>query len=100
MKTRFKHLLFAAVPFWAVQLVVLLTRYIDSRVVVQMYLPIFVVAAALLLGILLAVTVGKRRKKTTKVPSGEPEALMESQAEAAAVPKPEETSEQEQLRQK
>ena len=49
MKTRFKHLLFASVPFWAVQLVVLLTGYIDSKVVVQMYLPIFVVTAALLL---------------------------------------------------
>ena len=58
-------------------------------------LPVWVlpvVAAALLLGILLAVTVGKRRKKTTKVLSGEPE--------AAAMPKPEETSGQEQLRQK
>ena len=49
MKTRFKHLLFAAVPFWIVQLVALLIGYIDSKVVVQMYLPIFVVTAALLL---------------------------------------------------
>ena len=49
MKTRFKHLLFAAVPYWIVQLILLLTRYIDSKVVVQMYLPIFVVAAFLLL---------------------------------------------------
>ena len=49
MKTRFKHLLFAAVPFWIVQLVVLLTGYTDSRVILQMYLPAFVVTAALLL---------------------------------------------------
>ena len=49
MKTRFKHLLFAAVPFWIVQLILLLIRYIDPKVVVQMYLPIFVVTAALLL---------------------------------------------------
>ena len=49
MKTRLKHLLFAAVPYWIVQLILLLTGYIDSRVVAQMYLPIFVVTAALLL---------------------------------------------------
>ena len=49
MKTRLKHLLFAAVPYWIVQLVVLLTGYTDSRVILQMYLPMFVVTAALLL---------------------------------------------------
>ena len=66
MKTRFKHLLFAAVLFWIVQLIVLLTGYIDSRVVLQMYLPVFAVTAAHLLvgwffaghGLWLGATVG------------------------------------------
>ena len=49
MKTRLKHLLFAAVPYWLVQLILLLTGYIDSRVVVQPYLPIFIVASLMIL---------------------------------------------------
>lgn len=49
MKTRCKHLLFAAILYWIVQLILLLTGYIDSRAVAQMYLPMFVVTAALLL---------------------------------------------------
>ena len=49
MKTRFKHLLFAAVSYWFVQLILLLTGYIDSRVVVQPYLPIFIVASLMIL---------------------------------------------------
>jgi len=49
MRTRLKHLLAASIPFWVVQLFLLLVRYTDSRVTLQMYLPIFVVTAALLL---------------------------------------------------
>ena len=66
MKTRFKHLLFAAVPFWIVQLVVLLTGYTDSRVILQIYLPAFIVVTLLLLrgqyiaghGVWLSATIG------------------------------------------
>ena len=49
MKTRLKHLLAAAIPYWVVQLIMLLSGYIDSRVILQMYVPIFLVAAVLLL---------------------------------------------------
>ena len=49
MKKRLKHLLAASIPFWVVQLILLLSGYTDRRVVLQMYLPIFVVSAALLL---------------------------------------------------
>ena len=49
MKTRFKHLLFSAVPYWSVQLILLLTRYIDAKVIVQMYLPVFIVASLMIL---------------------------------------------------
>jgi len=49
MKTRLKHLLAAALPFWLIQLILLLSRYIDSRVIMQMYLPVFVVVTGFLL---------------------------------------------------
>jgi len=49
MKRRLKHLLVAAIPYWVVQLTMLLSGYIDNRVILQMYVPIFVVATALLL---------------------------------------------------
>ena len=49
MKTRFKHLLFATVSYWLVQLILLLTGYIDTRVVLQLYLPVFIVASLMIL---------------------------------------------------
>ena len=49
MKTRFKHQIFAAVPYWIVQVVVLYSGYIDGDVILRIFLPIFVAAAALLL---------------------------------------------------
>ena len=49
MKTKLKHLLVASIPYWAVQLLLLLGGYTDGRVISQIYLPIFVVTAALLL---------------------------------------------------
>ena len=66
MKTRLKHLLFAAVPYWIVQVVIWCSGYIDSDVILRIFLPIFVLAAALLLmgqfwgghGVWLSPTVG------------------------------------------
>ena len=49
MKNRFKHLLAAAIPYWLVQMILLLVGYTDSRLIVQMYLPVFVVTTAHLL---------------------------------------------------
>ena len=49
MKMKLKHLLAAAIPFWLIQLILLLSGYTDGRVIAQMYLPMFVVTAALLL---------------------------------------------------
>ena len=66
MKTRFKHLLFAAIPYWIVQAVVLCSGYIDGDVILRIFLPIFVIAAAFFLleqfwaghGVWLSPTVG------------------------------------------
>lgn len=66
MKTRFKHLLAAAIPFWLVQAVVLLTGYIDGEVILRIFLPIFSISVAFLLlgqfwaghGVWLSPTVG------------------------------------------
>ena len=49
MKTKLKYLAAAAIPFWVVQLIVLLRGYTDSRAILQIYLPVFVVSAVLLL---------------------------------------------------
>ena len=66
MKTRFKHLLAACVPFWLVQGMVLFSGYIDGEVILRIFLPIFAISAAFLLmgqfwaghGVWLAPTVG------------------------------------------
>ena len=66
MKTRLKHLLSAAVPFWLVQVIVLSSGYIDGDVILRIFLPIFAISVALLLwgqfwaghGVWLAPTVG------------------------------------------
>lgn len=51
MKTRIKHLFIAAIPYWAIQLILLLSGYTDRKVVLQIDLPIFIASAvALLLG--------------------------------------------------
>lgn len=66
MKTRFKHLLAACVPFWLVQGMVLFSGYIDGEVILRIFLPIFAISAVFLLmrqywaghGVWLAPTVG------------------------------------------
>jgi len=66
VKIRLKHLLAAAIPYWLVQIVILVAGYTDGSVVLRVYFPIFVVCAALLLlglcwvghGICLAAEVG------------------------------------------
>ena len=66
MKKNLKHVLIAAVDFWVVQLIVLVSGYTDARVVLQIYLPIFVVGVLGLLfermwmgyGVLLSASLG------------------------------------------
>lgn len=66
MKKNLKCVLIAAIDFWVVQLIVLASGYTDARVLLQIYLPIFVVGALGLLfgrmwmghGLLLSASLG------------------------------------------
>ena len=49
MKQRAKHLMVAAIFYWIVQLGILVSGYTNARVIVQIYLPVFVICALLLL---------------------------------------------------
>ncbi len=46
MNRSMKHLVFAAIPYAAVLSVLYLLHYIDFRVIGQIYLPIYLIAAA------------------------------------------------------